>query len=926
MPDWKRYLREHLDLPAMEGHRDERAIEEMADHLEDLYRELLSRGVPEAEAEAMVVEWLGDPRRAAAELIRAEPHHARARVDRWVERREEVMRARGSFRSSLADGVRDLRLGVRSLARRPLFAVVVILVLALGIGGTSAIFTLVDGIVLSPLPFSDADRLVAVQHTAPEKGIGNAGQCAAWHFTYVDESRVFDALGMFTTGTVTVTGNGPPEAVPVLGVTDGVFQAARLAAVAGRTFTADDMDPATPPTVMLGRDYWRSRFGGDPAAIGQTLQVNGFTMEIIGVAPGDVRALGVPEPSLVLPLQYNRSSLFVGNIGFGSVGRLAEGVSIEAAAADLNRVLPLAWEKFPGGPVASSSDPGQWVAEVRPLKEVVVGSVGTTLWVLLAGVGVLLLIACANVANLYLVRAEGKEGEMAVRAAMGASVRRIGWEYMKESLLLGLMGGAAGLALARVGLASLLALTPTNLPRAEEVSLDTRVLLFTLAVSLVAGLLFGLIPALRHRRASPVASLKEGGDRGTQGRGRYRAQNLLAVSQIALALVLLVASGLMLRSFQMLRNVDPGFRSPENVVTVRLNIPFQEVPANADVAAMYEAIVHGIEAIPGVSSVGLATAIPMDGSNNWNPFYVRDPEYAAAARGVTRRHKWIAEGYLESLQIPLLAGRSFTWEDVRNRAPLAMLSERLAREVFGSPEAAIGRYVAARPDPPVWKEVIGVVKDVREDGLTDDPPLLVYWPHATLGFWEGNAANQVQVWRAAGIAIRSDRVGTPGFLRELEQAIWDVSPNLPLRRVRTLPELMDASVARTSFTMVLLGIAGVVALILGLVGVYGVISYAVGQRTRELGMRMALGAGRSQVTAMVVRQGAALAAVGVILGLALALGVTRLMSALLFDVSPADPATFGTVAAGLVAVALLASYLPARRAARVDPVVALRAE
>jgi predicted permease len=391
---------------------------------------------------------------------------------------------------------------------------------------------------------------------------------------------------------------------------------------------------------------------------------------------------------------------------------------------------------------------------------------------------------------------------------------------------------------------------------------------------------------------------------------------------MALALVLLVGAGLLLRSVQNMRNVDPGFRNPEEVLALRLYIPSREAETGAEVAQAYEAMVRRLEEVPGVSSVGLATAIPMDGAGNVNPFFVRGREPTS----ISRRHKWIGGGYLETLGIPLLLGRDITWDDVHDRAPVALLSERLAREVFGSPEEALGQFIAARPDPPVWKEVVGIVKDVREDGMDADPPMLVYWPQVTLGFWEGNAPDQVQTWRGAGLAVRSSRVGTPGFLEEIMAGIWEVNPNLPLMGARTLDDLMAYSMARTSFTMTLLGIAGLVALVLGLVGVYGVISYAVSQRRRELGMRMALGAGARRVTLMVVRQGALLGVAGVGVGLILALAVTRVMSAILVGVTPADPLTYVTVAGGLLGVAVLASYLPARRAARVDPVVALRSE
>jgi predicted permease len=925
MPDWKRYLREHLPLPQMRDHREERAIQELADHLEDLYREACSRGASDEEAEALVLRWLGPTDQAASELLASEPARLRARLNRWAEEREEALRHQGNRWTPVADLARDLRTSVRALGKHPLFSGIVILVLALGIGASTAIFTLVDTIVLSPLPFQDANDLVAIQHAAPARGLQDAGQCAAWHFTYEDESRAFAHVGMFTGSSVSVTGGDRPENLPTLQVTSGVFRAIRVTPVLGRIFTAQDEDPEGNPTVMLSHGYWQSRYGGDPSVLGQIIVTDGLSREVIGVMPPEIEALGY-DPALITPLRFRRSSLFVGNIGYDAVGRLNPGFDLQEAQADAERLLPLAWEKFPGGPVASSSDPSLYMPDLRPLKADLVGSAANLLWVLLGGVAVVLLIACANVANLFLVRAEGKDGEMAVRTALGASRRRIGWEYLKESLLLGLLGGAGGLALATFGLRVMVAGAPSNLPRLAEVSLNPTVLAFCLVISVGAGLFFGVFPVFRTREAGVVDSLKGGGRSGMSTRGRNRIQAGLAMSQIAFALVLLVASGLMFRSSRALRDVDPGFRNANEILAFRLYIPGQEIPTGAEVAAAYETMARRLGEIPGVASVGLATALPMHGGNNVNPFFAEGEEENPYTQGISYRHKWIGEGYLETMGTRLLMGRSFTWDDIHARAPLALLSESLARQVFGSPEAAMGRRVAARPDPPQWKEIIGIVADVREDGMGQSPPLMVYWPQVTLGFWEGNAPDQVQTWRGAAFAVRGNRIGTPGFLSEVEEAIWEVNPNLPLTRVGPLSDFMARSMARTSFTTILLAIAASVALIVGLVGVYGVISYAVSQRGRELGMRIALGAPANRVKIMVLRQGLVLSTVGIGVGLALALGLTRLLSTLLFGVSPVDGLTFAAVSLGLLAVGLLASWVPARRASRVDPMVALRTE
>ncbi len=827
--------------------------------------------------------------------------------------------------SIMKTSLQDLRYAFRTLAQRPAFTSVAVLTLALGIGATTAIFTLVEAIVISPLPFEDQNDLVVFGHTAPALGVGNAAQCAAWHVTYDEEASAFEDIGMFWQTSAAITGDVNPEEVRVMYATGGTYVALRLQSVVGRLPTRADDALDAPALAFLGHAYWQNNYGGDPSVLGQTIQVDGTTREIAGVLPATLRALG-QDPAVIMPLPIDQSGLFVGNIGAGSVARLRDGVSLEQAEADLARVMPMAWEKFPGGPVADWDRPADWTAFLTPLKENLVGSVANTLWVLLAGVGVVLLIACANVANLFLVRAEGRTTEMAVRTAIGASRSRIGWEYMKESVALGLLGGLVGLPLAVGGLRVLVSLAPGWLPRIEEISLSPAVFLFALAVSLLTGLFFGVFPVVRHGRRNIVDDLKQGGATSMAGTGRNRVQNALAVSQMAMALVLLVASGLMVRSFQSLQNVDPGFRNPEDILALRINIPASEVPDRDERAATHERIVHRLTEIPGVDSVGLALDVPMDRWRNFNPFFVEGVDPPGGGAAPTRRHNWIGADYFETLQIPLLAGRAFTWNDVHNRFRGAILSESLALEYFGSAQEAIGQRVAARPDPPIWYEVVGVAADVRYDGMGQPPPRIVYWPQVTLAFWQGMEADRTNSWNYMGYAIRSNRVGTPEFFEEVREAVWSVNPNLPLRDVFPLTELMAQSVDQTSFTMLLLATAAAVALILGLVGVYGVVSYAVSQRSREMGMRIALGAEARHVEGMVLRQGLTIFVLGAAIGLGLAYALTRLMTGLLFGVNPVDPVTYAIVPLGLLAVALLASYIPARRAARVDVMEALRRE
>jgi len=588
-------------------------------------------------------------------------------------------------------------------------------------------------------------------------------------------------------------------------------------------------------------------------------------------------------------------------------------------------MLPLAFEKFPGGPVIEAARQANYVATAIPLKDTLVGNAANLLWILLAGVAVVFLIACANVANLFLVRAEGKDKEMAIRAAMGAGRGRIAWEYLKESLLLGALGGLVGLALAYGGLRALVALAPTQLPRIEEVAIDPTVLLFTFLVSLAASVFFGAFPIAR-RRADLVESLKQGGHAGARSRALNRTQNVLAVGQMALALVLLVASGLVFRSAQQLRDVNPGFSHVDDVLAFRVSIGSRLVQDPNDAALAQEAIARRLGEIAGVTSVGMATSLPMHAGGNINPLYVDGVTVQGDTPPRTHRHKWIGEGYFETLGIRLLAGRTFTWADIHDRIPAVVVSESLALQYWGSVEAALGGRVSIRPDPVRWYEVIGVAADVRDDGVNVDPVPLVYWPQVALAVWQGNAPDSVLVWRSVSYAVRSDRVGTPGFLDDVRQAVWSVNPNLPLLAAGPLSDFVAQSVARTSFTLVLLGVAALVALVLGLVGVYGVISYGVSQRSLELGMRMALGADAGRLRRMVLGQGLVLAATGIVIGLGLAFLVTRAMSGLLFGVSPRDPLTFVVVAVALTVVALAASYVPAHRAAGVDPMVILRAE
>jgi putative ABC transport system permease protein len=541
------------------------------------------------------------------------------------------------------------------------------------------------------------------------------------------------------------------------------------------------------------------------------------------------------------------------------------------------------------------------------------------LWVLMGTIGLVLLIACANVANLLLVRAESRQQELAIRAALGAGWGSIAREMLLESVTLGVLGGGLGLGLAYVALRILVAKGPETLPRLGEIGIDPVVLGFTLAVSLLAGLLFGLIPVVKYAGPNLASALRGGGRTLSQSRERHRARNTLVVVQVALALVLLIGSGLMIRTFQALRNVKPGFTRPEEVQLLRIVIPEGHVKEPERVMRMQNQMLDELAAIPGVTSVAFASGAPLDGFNSNDLLYAQDKDYAVGQIPPIRRFRFISPGFFKTTGTALIAGRDFNWTDLYDKRHVAIVSENLAREMWGAPAAALGKRIR-EGSKDVWREIVGVAGDVYDDGAQQKPPTLVYWPAMMDQFW----IDPVFVTRFGAFVIRTNRAGTESFLTEARQAIWSVDGNLPVFLVRTLKDLYDQSMARTSFTLVMLALAGGMALVLGIVGIYGAIAYAVSQRTREIGIRMALGARPAGLQRMFVRHGLGLAGIGSVLGLAAAAGLTHLMSSLLFGITALDPATYAVVSGVLIAAAALASYFPARRATQVDPVEALR--
>jgi putative ABC transport system permease protein len=833
-----------------------------------------------------------------------------------VERIKERARdTRGGRR--IDDLLRDIRFAHRRLRRDPGFSVAAVLTLALGIGATVASFSIVNGVLIKPLPYPNPGGLVAVLQTAPGIGIEEMGMCSGQYFTYRAENRTFEDLGLTFRAWVTVTGQAEPEQVLTLGVSEATLPLLGVQPALGRLFTAEDDSPVAPPTVILGHWYWLRRFGGNPDVIGSLLTLNGMPTEVVGILPEQFSYLDM-RPGLIVPLQLDPARATIGGFGFRPVARLRPGMTIQEANADLARMLPLAIERFPTGATQAQVEEWQLSPLVTPLKDHLVGSLGSRLWLLLGAVGIVFVIACTNVANLFLVRTEGRQREIAVRAALGAGRRRVAWELLLESLILGVSAGTLGLGIAWGGIRLLRLMAPATVPRLEEIGLDPNVLLFTLSVSVLGGLFLGLFPVAKCGDPRLIGSLSH----GTHGMGRsdrrVHARSGLAVAQLALAMVLLISSGLMVRSLHALRKVHPGFERPEELLTFTLNVPN---PAGADLQAAsqaHEQILRAIKQIPGILSVGASSSVPMDGRDYENTVDVEDRPNGTFP---TRRNNFVSEGYFETMEIPVLAGRPIEWADVREGRRVAVVSESFAKVHWGDPAAALGRNISQNAaGGEGWREIVGVVGDVHSLGLDREPWPTVYWPMAVANFW----GSPVFIPGTMVFSVRVGGVGPMQILDRVREAVWSVNPDLPLAAIRTQAEILDRSAARTSFTMVLLSISATLAMAFGIVGLYGVISYSVSSRNAELGLRVAMGAQRGDVTKMVLGQGFALAAVGVAVGLAGAAGLTRLMAALLFGVSPADPTTYGVVSITLTAVALLASFIPAHRAASLDPLIALR--
>jgi len=819
----------------------------------------------------------------------------------------------------------DTKYVLRRLRRAPLFTAIALITLAVAVGANTVIFSVVNGVLLKPLSYPNPDRLIAVDHLSQQMGFKKMGISPSIYFVYREQNTTLADIGAYDGDELDVTGAGTPEHVRVLDVTDGTLPLMGVSPALRRLFTRQDDAPGAAQTVVLTYPYWQQRFGGASSVIGSSITVGGVPREIIGVLPRRFHFLDQKDPSLILPMQWDRATTALGSFNANAIARLKPEVSVQQATADLERLLPVVARTFPPpeGFSVSFFESLHYKPSLMPLKDEVVGNVQSVLWVLLASTILVLLVACANVANLLVVRVEGRRHELGIRYAIGGTRKGISADILFESSLLGLAGCLIGLLLALGAMRVIVGLGATNIPRIRDIGITPSVLLFTVAIAVIASLLIGCVPILKSTSSHLMSDLRDGGRGVGDGRRGQGTRKALVMLQVALSVVLLICSGLMIRTFRAMMHVSPGFTSPESVQTFGFYIPETQIPDTSPELAvrMDEAITQKIASIPGVSSVSIGSSVPMDKSSYNNPVFVQNRTYERSEIPPSRRFNFVAPGFFSTLGTQLLAGRDFIWTDIYEKRPVVIISKSFASDYWHRPQDALGQRIRVGSTD-TWREIIGVSEDVHYDGVEKPTPSMVYWP-LMMDHFQGQ---KQRLQRSTVFVVRSQLAGTQSLMKAIQQQVSMVNPNVPLANSDTLGNLYAQSMARTSFTFVMLCVSGGIALLLGTVGIYGVMAYSVSQRTREIGIRMALGAPRGAAVGAFVRQGMWLTVVGIAIGLVVASATMRFMSSLLYGVSAEDPITSLTIACAVVIASLLACYLPSRRAAAVDPMLALRSE
>jgi putative ABC transport system permease protein len=900
MTTWQQLVRQQLAPLRLPPTRESEIAEELAQHLEAVYEAALADGATESEAREQALKGLADGRLLECELGRVE----RPLVARWAPpvMRAEWLERRGGFH--MESLWQDLRFGARMLLKKPGFTLIALVTLALGIGANAAIFSVVNTVLLRPLPYKEPERLVLLRETKlpqfPEFAVAPAN-----FLDWQKQNTTFERLVAMRPVTFNLTGTGDPEQLRGMGVTAGMVEMLGIQPLLGRGFLSEEHQPGKSNAVLLSHGLWRQRFGGDPHIINQTISLDGQSFTVIGVMPATFQ-FGYRETEFWTPIAFtpqqaqNRGGHNLSRV----VGQLKPGVTFEQARAEMVTIAERLAAQYP-------ETNASWNVMLMPLLDFTVRRIKPALLVLLGAVAFVLLIACANVANLLLARAAGRHRELAIRTALGAGRGRVIRQLLTESMLLSLVGGTVGLLLAGWGVRLLLALAPPDLPRLSDVSLDGRVLAFTALVTLLTGVIFGLIPAWQATKLNLNETLKDAG-RGSTESGRQFVRSGLVVLEVASALVLLVGAGLMIKSFWRLQQVDPGFQ-PGNALTATVSLPKRKYPEEHQQVAFFQQLLEKVGALPGVLEVGATSMVPLGDNDFVLSFDVDGRPPLPTNAQLSTNFFAVSAGYFQAMGIPLVRGRLFTERDSQASPHVALINETMARKIFPNEDPLGKRINFNGGDKPDWYEIVGIVGDVKHYGLAQETTLQTYEPYTQQTF-----SNMTLVVRTAG-----EPLALSGALR---QAVLSLDREQPISSIRTLEQLVSTSIEQQQFSMLLLGVFAAVALVLAAVGIYGVLSYAVTQRTHEIGIRMALGAGQRHVLRLVVGHGMRLTLLGVGTGLLAAFGLTRLMASLLFGVSATDPLTFAAIVLLLLCVALFACWLPARRAVQVDPLVALRAE
>lgn len=898
MRDWQAYVRSHLTLPAHSPERQARIVRELAAQLEDFYRDAIAGGLSEEDADGHARSQITDWDRIARDVSRADRPHRQPRLERLANALDNAPGPARGVQQMFAHVIRDIRFSIRQLLKSPGFSVVAILTLALGIGSSSAIFSVVNGVLLRPLPYPDAESLVRVHEVVPQ--YGRFSVAPANFIDWRKQSTSFERIAAYSGNSGTFTWGDGPERVQGANVSWDLFDLLKVRPALGPGFEEKQDRPGGDQVLVLSHGLWMRRFGGDPSVIGRSINLSGTPATIVGVMPEGFyfpsRTAEFWRPIAINPANAPRGAHFI-----GVVARMRPGITIEHAGAEMKGIAERLALQYPDNSANES-------AEVVGLLEQVVGTIRPALMTLLIAVGVVVLIVCANIANLLLVRASIREREVAIRTALGAGRARLVLQMLAESLVLSVIGGALGLLLAYLAIPAIRTLSAGGIPRVADVSIDGTVLLFTLAASLVTGIIFGLVPALQSSRAGASSALKEGGRSNVGGGGRW-VRSALLVGEVAMSLVLLVGAALLLRSFAKLTSVDPGF-DPNGILAFQVSLPAASYGEDAKVQQYYDKLIERLTAAPGVKSVAAVQSLPIRGSYVLSVEIKGKPE-PKPGEEPSANYRAVTPEYFKTLGIPVLRGRAFTAQDSATSAKVAIVDEAFVGKHYPG-EEALGRRIDIGNGTDD-AEIVGIVGSVNYSGLDALPSPTMYMPTSQ------------DLFGTMWVMAKTD--GDPNALSgTVRQAVRDMDSRLPAYSLTPLSEVISESVAQQRFSMLLIALFGLVALFLSAVGLYGVVAYTVSLRTREIGLRMAIGAMPSDVMKMILGGGMKLAALGVVLGVAAALALSTLVEKMLFQVEPSDPTSYAVTALILLAVAALACYIPARRAMRVDPMVTLQQE